>query len=121
MSSAGENRQHFCESRREEEDGDNTDVDEDDEDDEEVDMAIRNEIKRRAERLLNVHQKWKMERCTSFVVERSMCTQFSYFLFHFCNINFVEYHRNPLLFVVTLSAFDSIITKISSVISSVRI
>ena len=55
MSSAGENRQRFCESRREEEDGDNADVD--DEDDEEVDMAIRNEIKRRAEKLLNMHQK----------------------------------------------------------------
>ena len=57
MSSAGENRQRFCESRREEEDGDNADVDEDDEDDEEVNMAIRNEIKRRAEKLLNMHQK----------------------------------------------------------------
>ena len=57
MSSAGENRQHFCESRWEEEDGDNADVDEDDEDDEEINMAIRNEIKRRAEKLLNMQQK----------------------------------------------------------------
>ena len=42
MSSAGEKRQRFCESRGEEGDGDNADVDEDDE---EVDMAIRDEIK----------------------------------------------------------------------------
>ena len=65
MSSAGENRQ--CESRREEEEGDNADVDED----EEVDIAIRNEMKRRAEKLLNMHQKVENgKNAQSFVVHR---------------------------------------------------
>ena len=86
MSSAGEKRQHFCESSGEEEDGDNADVDEDDEDDEEVDMAIRDEIKRRAERLLNVHQKVaEVERMRRLcgLAEARVHKSRNYFLFHF--------------------------------------
>ena len=104
MSSAGENRQRFCESRREEEDGDNADEDEDDEDDEDVDMAIRNEIKRRAEKLLNMHQKvedGKNAQVFCGTHERSTCSP-SYFTFF--HENFMENHRNPLSFVETLSA-----------------
>ena len=101
MSSAGENRQCFCESRGEEEDGGNADVDEDDE---EVDMAIRDKIKRRAERLLNVHQKVEDGKnaqalwLTEARIHNS-CNSF----FHFSRVTFVENHRNPLSFVETLS------------------
>ena len=106
MSSAGENRQRFCESTGEEEDRDNAGVDEHDEDDEEVDMAIRDEIKRRAERLLNMHQKVEDGKNAQalWLTEARVHYSRNYFLFHFSHVNFVENHRNPLSFVETLSA-----------------
>ena len=93
MSSAGQYRRRFCESRGEEEDGHNADVDEDDE---EFDMAIRDKIKRRAERLLNVHQKVEDGKIvqTLWLTEACVHNSRNFFLFHLFHVNLWKITEN---------------------------